>query len=88
MKKHLLIIPSVINIITLILAIPAFVTGSIHSLQYVWIFLSLIMPIPDVLMSVKAIKSDMNKKIAIVNIVCASIFFIISVVALIMALAK
>lgn len=88
MKKNLLIIPGVINILTLILAIPAFVVGSNHILQYIWIFLALIMPIPDIIMSVKAIKSDSNKKIAITNIVFAAVFFIISVTALIIALVK
>ena len=88
MKKNLLIIPGVINILTLILAIPAFVVGSNHILQYIWIFLALIMPIPDIIMSVKAINSDSNKKIAITNIVFAAVFFIISITALIIALVK
>lgn len=79
MKNIFVAIPTFFNLCTIILMIPAFVTGSVHILQNIWIFLALIVTIPDMYLSVQVIKnSSKYKNIAIANLIVAAIFFVLS----------
>ena len=86
-EKLFFAIPTFFNLCTIILAIPAFITGSVHVLQNIWIFLALVVTIPDMILSFKLIKSGSKyKKFAIANFIVAALFFVLSVVILIFVL--
>lgn len=86
-EKLFLGIPTFFNLCTIILAIPAFITGSVHILQNIWIVLALIITIPDMILSFKLIKDKSTyKKFAIVNFIIAAFFFLLSVGLLIFVL--
>ena len=87
-EKLFLGIPSIFNLCTIILAFPAFIFGSVHVLQTIWIVLALIITIPDMILSFKLIKDKSKyKKYAIINLVIAAFFFILSAGLLIYVLA-
>ena len=86
-EKLFLGIPTFFNLCTIILAIPAFITGSVHVLQNIWIVLALIITIPDMILSIKLIRDkSVYKKYAIINLVVAAFFFALSVGLLIFVL--
>ena len=86
-EKLFLGIPTFFNLCTIILAIPAFITGSVHVLQNIWIVLALIITIPDMILSIKLIRDkSAYKKYAIINFVVAAFFFVLSVGLLIFVL--
>ena len=79
-EKLFLGIPTFFNLCTIILAIPAFITGSVHVLQNIWIALALIITIPDMFLSFKLIKDKSTyKKFDIVNFIIDEFFFILNV---------
>lgn len=89
MKNVFVAIPTFFNLCTIILAIPAFITGSVHILQNIWIFLALVITVPDMYLSFRVIKNnDKYKKIAIANFIVAAVFFVLSVGLLIYVLVN